>query len=515
MQEKMIVVGAQHRLTLDDVNKLIKSTAKVSIDPESFVQMQRTFEHMKSFLDRRLPVYGINTQFGDQVNLLESINMDGDLYTQSNNNRQSNLINSHSCGLGNLVSNDIVRVAMMLRVQCLTQGYSAVSNEVVQTLIDFLNAGIIPCVRQYGSIGASGDLVPLAMIAAGLKGSNVDVMYQGNILKAPQAIELANLQALKPQMRDGLALVNGTSFMTAIASVALVKLKRLFKQMMYAIGMALESMLVITSAYAPMVHQLKGQTGEMQINDCLLEFWKGSQLLTDLDELRLSGEKPVQDYYSLRAVAQGFGPFHENLQRAIDWVENEMNSVNDNPIIDLNENKIHHNASFMGYYITDACDILKMNIAQASTWIHALLSNLLHPRKNHKLPTNLVLYPESQNGFRPLQLLACSIAVQNRKLAQSQQSYMLPTEGDNQDVNSLGTHAAFDLQESVDNLERLTTILLLASTQALEFRGIDKAGMKSREIYTFIRQYSSTLADCRPMSDEIAQIIHVLQEDLI
>ena len=513
MREEIITVGTNHRLTLEDVNKLLRSHAIVRIDPESFGNMERTFQYLRSFLDKRLPVYGINTQFGDQVHLLESLNKEGDLYAESMNDRQNNLINSHSCGLGNLVSADIVRVAMMLRTQCLSQGYSAVSKEVVQTLVNFLNAGIAPCVRQYGSIGASGDLIPLAMIAAGLKGADVDVMYQGQILKAPQAIELASLQPLKPQMRDGLALVNGTSFMTAIASVALLKLKRLFKLMMHTIGMSLESMLVITSAYSPIVHQLKGQLGEIHVNNSLLEFWTGSQLLTDLDELRMSGEKPVQDYYSLRAVAQGFGPFYENLQRAIDWVENEMNSVNDNPIIDLEDNKIHHNASFMGYYVTDACDILKMNIAQASTWLHALLANMLHPRKNHKLPTNLVVDPESQNGFRPLQLLACSIAVQNRKLAQSQQSFMLPTEGDNQDVNSLGTHAAFDLREAVDNLERLTTILLLAATQALEFRGIEKAGIQSRRIYTLVREHSPTLSNCRPMSDEIAKLIDILQDD--
>jgi histidine ammonia-lyase len=169
----------------------------------------------------------------------------------------------------------------------------------------------------------------------------------------------------------------------------------------------------------------------------------------------------------------------------------------------------------MGYYVTDTCDILKMNIAQASTWLHAILANMVHPRKNHKLPTNLVLNPESQSGFRPLQLLACSLTVQNRKLAQCQQSYTLPTEGDNQDVKSLGTHAAYDFQESVDNLEQLTVILLLASTQALEFRGTEKAGIQSRRIRALIRQYSSTLTYCWPMSDEITKLVDVLQKDIL
>jgi histidine ammonia-lyase len=169
----------------------------------------------------------------------------------------------------------------------------------------------------------------------------------------------------------------------------------------------------------------------------------------------------------------------------------------------------------MGYYITDACDSLKMNIAQASTWLHALLANMVHPRKSHGLPTNLAFDPAKNNGFRSLQLLAAALAVQNRKLAQSHQAFMIPTEGDNQDVNSLGTHAAFDLQESVANLERLTTILMLASSQALEIRGIEKAGDKSQEIYRTIRQYSPTVVECRPMTDEINNIIQLLQEEKI
>ena len=305
--------------------------------------------------------------------------------------------------------------------------------------------------------------------------------------------------------------------MTAIASLAIYDLHHLFKRMLAAIAMILESLLVINSAYHPMVHQLKKQQGEMEINQFFIDFWEGSQLLTDLDELRTKdyAYKPVQDYYSIRSVPQGFGPFQENLARAIHWIENEMNSVNDNPVIDAAANNIHHSANFMGYYVTDACDMLKMDIAQASTWIHALLANLVHPRKNQNLPVNLVPNPEKHNGFRSMQLLSAALAVQNRKLAQTHQAFTLPTEGDNQDVNSLGTHAAFDLQESVANLQRLTAILLLAATQALELRGIEKASKKAQSIYHTVRQYSPKIEHCRPMSEEIELIIALLKDDKI
>lgn len=517
--KSFIAVGRGSRLEIASAHQLAYHNRPIAITPEAMTAVDEAYQFLKVHVDKRIPIYGINTNFGDQVRYIDTAikEANSEDYYGSIQSRQENIIRSLSVGLGEVVSPAIIRVAMMLRTHCLAQGHSGVHPDLINTLLDFINAGITPLVRCYGSIGASGDLIPLSMIAAALIGEEVDVHYRGEIMKAPKAIELAGLKAYTPVLRDGLALINGTSIMTAIASLAVYDLQRLFSQMMAAIAMTLESLLVISSAYHPMVHQLKQQAGESQINDFFVAFWQGSQLLTDLDELRVTdyNHKPVQDYYSIRSVPQGFGPLQENLDRAIQWIENEMNSVNDNPIIDSKEGHIHHSANFMGYYITDACDMLKMNISQASTWLHALLANLVHPRKNHQLPVNLVPNPSQQNGFRSMQLLSAALAVQNRKLAQSHQSFTLPTEGDNQDVNSLGTHAALDFRESVDNLERLTAILLLAATQALELRGIDKASPKAQAIYKTIRQYSPTVGQCRPMSDEIASLIERLREGVI
>lgn len=532
--KKCITIGVNQKLTLMDIKLLAANHLPVNISPESYAPIARSYEFLKSCIDQRMAIYGINTHFGDQVNYLDPYiknqTINQTQYYSSIHDRQDNLIKSHACSLGNCVRPEIVKIAMMLRAHCLSQGYSGVSKESVEAIINFLNAGITPIVRCYGSIGASGDLIPLASIVAAIIGENVDVIYQGRIMKAPNALELAGLTKFVPQLRDGLAMINGTSFMTAIASLAFYNLNRLTLQMLYAIAMSLESMMVISSGYHPLVHQLKGQSGENIINAFLLNFWKGSQLLTDLDELRsiktmhesehtssssVYAARPVQDYYSLRSVSQGFGPFKENLIRATRWIENEMNSINDNPIIDPTENKIHHSANFMGYYITDGCDIIKMDIAQASTWLHALLANMVHPRKNHHLPANLVDDPGTQNGFRPIQILAASLAVANRKLAQSHQAFTLPTEGDNQDVNSLGTHAALDLQEAVANLERLTAILLLASTQALEFRGIDKASEQAQRIYHLIRAQCPKIENGRPLTEELNTVIALLDEEKI
>lgn len=527
---KIMPVGANIELTLDHVKIFNQNTLPAQLSENSYPAITKAYKYLQDFVDKRLPVYGITTNFGDQVQFLDAhlLNSDTESYLQSICERQQNLIKSHSCGLGQVIAPEIVRTALLLRIHCLAQGYSGVSIETIETMVRFLNSGIVPVVRCYGSVGASGDLIPLAMIAACVAGEDVNVFYKGKTLRAHQALEQAGLQKLMPCIRDGLAMINGTSFMTAVAAIATYKLRRLFQQMLAAIAMALESLFVIESAYHPLVHDLKKHPGQIVISKQLLNFWQGSQLLCNLDQLRVNATtteefkntihesfKPLQDFYSVRSVCQGFGPFYENLQRAILWIENEMNSVNDNPIVDAYNQQVHHNANFMGYYITDACDILKMNIAQASTWLHALLANMVHPRKSYYLPANLVSDPAKYNGFRPLQLLTAAIAVQNRKLAQSQQAFMLPTEGDNQDVNSLGLHAAFDLREAVNNLERLTAIILLASAQALELRGISKAAIKSQQIYRLIRHHSSTVAKCRPMTEEIESIITLLEEEKI
>ncbi len=524
IRPKNISIGSNSKITLADIKHFCDfSESTVTLDKNSLEKMKISQRFFSSYLDKRVPIYGANTQFGDQVRLMEG-NLKGDTntYYQSITERQQNLIKSHTCGMGDAVPREVVKVAMLLRAHCLSQGYSGVSPEVVETIISCVNAGIVPRVPKYGSIGASGDLIPLATIAAALIGQDVTVEYQNRTMSAQQAFQLANIKPLNVQNRDGLALINGTSFMTAIASVSLCALERLFKQLLTSIAITLEALMVIDTAYHPLVHQLKRQKGQQEVNQFFLDFWQGSQLITHLGKLEaeighddFGSNRAIQDYYSLRAVAQGFGPFNENLETAIAWVENEVNSLNDNPIMDISGNQLLNNANFMGYYVTDACDILKMNIAQASTWVHALLANLVHPRKNHNLPGNLVENPLTQNGFRPIQLLAASLAVQNRKLAQSQQAYSLPTEGDNQDVNSLGTHAAFDFREAVINLERLTAILLLAGVQALEFRGTEKASPKAQNIHRIIRQYSPTIRQCRPLQDELELVVDLLRTEKI
>jgi len=509
-----VVVGGSSNVDLKSLVAVARYGATVSLDPTSRVDMKACQSFFATKVDSRVPIYGLNTQFGDQVVLLDKHldDYEGESYQNSLKNRQNSLIKSHNCGMGELAPTEVVRGAMLLRSRCLSRAYSGVRPEVVDAYFEFLNRGITPDCFRYGSIGASGDLVPLATIAAAVVGEDVDVRFDGGTIPVRTLMRQLGMSPLQIRGREGLALINGTSFMSSIAGLALHDLTNLFDSMLSIIAMALESLLVIEDGYSPIVHELKGHSGELAVAERIRSSWGGSRLIRDLEKARTEGtaEIGVQDYYSLRSVAQGFGVFYENLARAKQWVESEMNSVNDNPIVVPEHEQVYHTANFMGYYVSSACDMLRADIAQAATWLHALVANLVHPRKNRGLPVNLVEDPINFSGFRPIQILAASLTVQCRKLAQSHAAFVLPTEGDNQDVNSLGTHAAFDLRASVRHLNELTGIVLMASAQALELRGLDKASAKSRAIVEEYRQTVPYLREDRLVHNDLMATAEIM-----
>lgn len=509
-----VVVGGSRHVDVESLVAVARQQAPVALDPDSRASMRASEAFFASQMDSRVPIYGLNTQFGDQVVLLDRHldDYEGERYQNSLKNRQNSLIKSHNCGMGELAPTDVVRGAMLLRARCLSRGYSGVRPEVVDAYFEFLNRGITPDCFRYGSIGASGDLVPLSTIAAAVVGEDVQVRYDGGSLPVRALLQRLGIAPLQIRGREGLALINGTSFMSSIAGLALHDLSKLFDSLLSVIAMALESLLVIEDGYHPIVHELKGHSGELFVAERIRGSWAGSQLIRDLKRARSEGtaEIGVQDYYSLRSVAQGFGVFHENLARARHWIESEMNSVNDNPIVVPEHQQVYHTANFMGYYVSSACDMLRADIAQAATWVHALVANLVHPRKNRGLPVNLIEDPTNYSGFRPIQILAASVTVQCRKLAQSHASFVLPTEGDNQDVNSLGTHAAFDLRASVEHLQQLTGILLMAASQALELRGLEKASKQSRAAVEQFRRTVPYLREDRLVHDDLVATVGAL-----
>jgi len=500
MTHKKIKIGTGHMLSVKNCIQAFNETELV-LSNMAKKKIQKSAQFLEKKIQSREVIYGINTQFGDQMShadhLLNSQNEEA--YFGSLKARQYHLVKSHYAGLGPEVDPKAVRLTMLLRAHSIAQGYSGVTLPLVEKLLHWFHDDITPVVYQYGSIGASGDLIPLATIAAALIGEPVKIRVKGIEKLASELTEPAHELCV----REGLALINGTSFMTAIATIAFSHLERLVRQMIDIIGMTLEVLYVNSDHYEPLLQQLKGHPGSIMVCEWLKPFFN----MPDQ-------KKPymLQNYYSLRSVCQGFGPLVDNLEHARVMIEHEINAVTDNPIVDPKNKRILHGANFMGHYITSAADLLKMDIAQASTWVHAILAVLYHPRKNADLPTNLLEDPATFNGFRPLQLLAASIAVENRKLAQSHQAFMLPTEGDNQDVNSLGTHAALDLQKVTENLERLVAILYLSAAQAWEYRDQNTMSAVSRKLYKKLRKVVPARKEDGLFTPELEKVIALLQE---
>lgn len=509
---KKILLGKFHWLTLSEVILIVNGDSKISLDKMAKREVLLARKVLLRFIHGRLPVYGVNTQYGDDA---YRVNIDGSYqaYLTSLTRRQQNVIYALSCGMGEEVSERIVRATLLLRVQALAQGVSGIDPELIEMLIALLRCHISPLIYRYGSVGASGDLIPLSSIALTLTGRG-KVRLAGKILSAKKVLKQCGIKPRTLQMKEGLSIVNGTSFSTAIAALAIYELCYLLPLSIAASATVAEVMLAMDSSYEPFVHKIKHHSGQIKVAQFVKECWEKSSLIRSLDELRKqwhdsllshgkATQEHVQDFYSLRSIAHGFGPFYENLERAVQWIEEEINSANDNPVIDVKNRKIHHGANFLTDYVAVISDQLRADVAKASTWMHALLGNLIHPRKNRGLPSNLMRDPNKYTGFKTLQLLVASLAIHNRNRSFPISSVMLPTEGDNQDVVSLGTHSAFDFLEVTENYARITAIMFFAVAQAIDIRGVKKASTTARKIRKFVRKTSPFLDKDRPLGDEL------------
>lgn len=516
-----VKIGKSFWLNLEDVYRVSSLKEKVTIPNEEKQKMEESVRILQKFADDKVPLYGINTQVGDDAH---RVNVQSHDYAQSLIRRQANATRALGCGLGQNCSYEIVRATMLIRANSHVQGASGIRPIVSEAILQLVNKDILPIIKRYGSVGASGDLIPLSSIGLTLMGEHM-VSYNGSIMHVKEAFKATSIEPIELQMKEGVAIVNGTSFTTAISAIAIHKLCYYLPLSIAAMASCCEAMLAMDSSYDPYLHESKHHWGQIDVAAFIRECWDGSSLIRSLSNLRdkwkasltseeISTQEHVQDFYSLRGIAHGFGPFAEDLKRAVRVVEEEMNSVNDNPVVDIQKGSVLHGANFLTDYIAVACDQLRADVAKASTWMHAILGNLLHPRKNRGLPSNLVTNPEEYLGFKPILVLMASIAIHNRSRTLPVSAVMLPTEGDNQDMVSLGTHSAFDLLEVVENYSRMTSILLIAAAQAIELRGISEASHMSRKIHSFVRKYSNFVDKDRPLGDDIEQINHFLDTNI-
>jgi phenylalanine ammonia-lyase len=386
---------------------------------------------------------------------------------------------------------------MLLRLATFATGSSAVRVELVDALAALLNCSVIPVVPRYGSVGASGDLMPSAYVARALIGMG-DVEYQGRRMPAEEGLAAAGLKPISFAPKEGLALINGTTMMTAVAALLWADTRNVLRAMLAAIALSLEAMQAPSEPYEPWVHDVKGHPGQIAVAAHIRDLLYGSRSVT---------ESRVQTAYSLRCPPQGLGPIWESLDAARSTIEREINSANDNPLIDPDTGRLYLAGNFYGGHIARLLDAWKIDFAILANWANALMATLVDDKFNGGLPANLTPQPGVNSGFKGMQLSVTSLACAIRQMAGPSSIHSLPTEQYNQDVVSLGMHAAVTAMDAMECLRDEVAMVLLAATQAVDLRGAaEKLGTGSRRVYAAVRELAAFQDRDRPMEHEVAAL---------
>ena len=481
-------------LAIEDVERVARRGAGVELAEPARTRIRQGRRKLEERLAGGDRIYGVNTGVGGNIKYA----LDAD----QTERLQHNLMRHLSCATGGPLPRDVVRAAMLLRLATFSSGASAVRVELVEALAALLNHGIVPVVPRYGSVGASGDLMPSAYIARALLGMG-QADYQGRRIPAEEALRSAGLAAIRFAPKEGLALINGTTAMTAYAALLWVDARCVLRALLGAVALAIEALQAPSEPYRPWVHESKGHPGQIEVAAYVRGLLDGSGFVQ---------ESSSQSCYSLRCVPQGLGPAWEALETARAVIEREINSANDNPLIDPDTGNLYRAGNFYGGHIARLLDTWKLDFAIEGNWANALFAVLVDDRFNSGLPANLVPEPGVNSGFKGMQLSVTSLACAIRQMAGPSSIHSLPTEQYNQDVVSLGMHAAVTAADALECLRNETAMLLLAAAQAVDLRGgPDRLGRGSRQVYGAVRRVAAFLERDRPMETEVAGLAAEIQ----
>lgn len=472
----------------------------MSLDDSARAACARSHAFVAGLADGEALVYGLTTGCGP----LASARIDA----AQRERFQRNLVRSHAATLGAPHPAAWVRAAMLVRVEVLAQGCSGVAPHLLDTFLGMLAAGITPVVRAIGGVGASGDLGELAQIAlAGLGEGEVDVHGAGRAAAA--ALGDAGLTPVAPTLREGLALVNGTSFHTAVAALQCARFARLATAAECAAALAFEALRGHVETLDPALHAARPHPGQTAVAARLRARLAGSRLVRSVDPAATD-----QDPYSLRCTAQIVGAARDVADAAARTVTIELAAVTDNPLFLAAQGRVLHGGNFHGQPVAMALDQLKLAAVELGVLAERRLARLLDPVRNRGLPPFLVRgTPGLQSGLMGLQYGATAMAAENAVLAAPASVRSLPTNADNQDVVPMGMVAARQTAQVLDNVARIVAIELLAAAQALELRGLADAAPGMRTVHAAVRGVSAPLDDDRPLADDVEALVALVDAE--
>jgi len=507
----MIIFG-EDQITLDEVDSILFGAKKIEIADARLQKVEASYDFLKVFAENKV-IYGVNTGFGPMAQYKVS--------DQDRNQLQYNLIRSHAAGSGKNISELYTKAAMIARLNTLLQGYSGVHVEVVKLLKELINRDINPTIPEHGGVGASGDLVQLAHLALNLIGEG-EVLYKGEKVSTASVFKECGLTPIKMHIREGLSLINGTSVMSGIGLINLIYAKNLLNWSIAASGMINELVKTFDDHYSSELNNVKHHEGQKKVAQAMRFALNGSQLVRKRHECLYDKKieatifkDKVQEYYSLRCVPQILGPVFDTLFSAENILVNEINSVNDNPIVDKENNNVYHGGNFHGDYVALEMDKIKIAVTKLSMLCERQLNYLMNDKINNLLPPFVNLGKLGFNyGMQAAQFTATSTTAENQTLSFPMYIHSIPNNNDNQDIVSMGTNAANMTKTVIENSYQIISIELISILQAIDYLGIqDKLSEYNQKIYKDLRVIVPKFVEDKPLYGHLANMKNYLMNN--
>jgi histidine ammonia-lyase/phenylalanine ammonia-lyase len=518
-----IVTIDGRRLTLDEVEAVARRGVRVELDgdPRVVAGIERSAQFKDELIEQGVPIYGVTTGVGDSVD------------TQIAHGRaaalQRNTMRKLGCGTGDLLPQDGARAVMLLRANTLARGQSAVRPVVVETLLACLNAGIAPCIPEEGSVGASGDLVPLSYVLSALCGER-KVTWRGAIVPAARALSEAGIAPLQLRAKEGLAVLNGTAYMTGVLALVAKGARRLALLADACTALATEALTSTSGPFHAFLHDdAKPHPGQIRSASNIRALLSGSRLaqpyravLEQAGSLVGGGMRklPVrlQERYSVRCAPHFVGVLYDALEWIERWLSVEMNSASDNPLFDADAREVHSGGNFSGGHVALAADALKTALASVADLLDRQLAVIVDEKTSRGLPANLspdlpADHPEAgtHHGFKGVQIAVSSLTAEALGRCMPMTAFSRSTESHNQDKVSMGATAARGARDVLDLTEKVGVLHLLALCQAADLRGAEGLG-STRRIYEVVRSLSAPVAHDRELDEDLGRVLASLRE---
>jgi histidine ammonia-lyase len=486
-------------ITIDDVAFIAHSKAgeiKLQIHPDALDKMKKSRQVVLDIVKKGKPIYGINTGFGALASKQIANEDLGQL--------QYNLIRSHCTGVGKPFSREITRAIMLSRANCLIQGFSGVTPETVELILEFINHDINPVIPEKGSVGASGDLAPLSHIALALIGEG-DVAYQGKVLKSDFVLHQIGKSPAILGPKDGLALINGTSVMLALGCLALVDAKKLVTQADIIACLTLDAVRGTASAFDQRISTLKPQPGQVDVSANLLKIISGSEIIHSHKD-----DGKVQDPYSLRCIPQVHGACRQTLRHAEEVLTVELNSVTDNPLVFFDTGDVISGGNFHGEALALCMDYLAMGLSEICNIAERRVEKMMNPHFSD-LPAFLTKNSGLNSGLMIAHVTMAALASENKYLCHPASVDSIPTSTDKEDHVSMGVTSGRKLHEVISNVQHGLAIELLCNTQGLGFLRPLKTSPGLEKVYTLVRKHVLPIEEDRIFHKDIENLTRLVK----